>query len=473
MNEIQGSNDETPLQSRLGLWDAICIIIGIVIGSSIFKTPPIIFQNLTGPWIGIGVWLLCGLLSLVGALCYAELATTYPRSGGDYVYLTRAFGRPVGFLFGWAQLVVILSGSTGMMAFIFGEYLADLLGVASDHKPMFATQAAVAAVVILSGINLCGVVLGKWVQNLLVTIKLVGLAAIVVVGISYGRAEGWSESAPAMGDFGVALILVLYAYGGWNDAAFVAADMKDRRLIPRALILSILSITLIYVAVNAAYIFSLGFHEARNFRPTIAADVFRPLGEQGFRAMCILVMVSALGAMNGLIFTGSRVYSSLGAEHSVFALLGRWHPRLHTPAWALLVQAGITLAMIFVVGTAEGRGTVNQVLTLLNFPEIPWDRYFGGFDTLFAGTAPVFWTFFLLTGISFFILRKKDPNLERPFRLQSPWYPILPMVFCGMCLFGLYSAVTYAKYVALIGWIPLALGVPLFMVSRSKVRVES
>src|SRR5207244_9138446 len=142
-----------PGEQRLGLWDCISIIIGIVIGTTIFEAPNVIFVFTPNAWMGLLVWVVGGLLALVGGFCYAELATTYPRSGGDYVYLTRAFGRPVGFLFGWAQLVVVLSGSTGMMAFIFGEYAADLFNVPSEAKLAFTVEAAVAAIVVLSGLN--------------------------------------------------------------------------------------------------------------------------------------------------------------------------------------------------------------------------------------------------------------------------------------------------------------------------------
>jgi amino acid transporter len=309
------------------------------------------------------------------------------------------------------------------------------------------------------------------VQNLLVLVKLVGLAAIVLAGLVYARPDAFPEAAPVTGPgLGLAMILVLYAYGGWNDAAFVAADMRNKHDIPKALILGTLAITMIYLVVNAAYILGLSFLGAREYRPTIAADMFRPFGQAGHVGICLLVMVSALGAMNGLIFTGSRVYSSLGAEHRVFAFLGRWHPQLHAPIWSLATQAVITLAMILLVGTEQGRTAIDDVLGRLQMQPIPWGDYFGGFNTLFAGTAPVFWAFFLLTGLSVFVLRMKDPHIERPFRLAIPWFPLLPLIFCGMCVFGLYSAATYAKYIALIGVIPLAVGIPLYLISSSNQR---
>jgi basic amino acid/polyamine antiporter, APA family len=467
-----------PAHGQLSLWDTVSIIVGIVIGSSIFTTPPTIFEGVAGPWEGLGVWLFCGVLSFVGAMCYAELATTYPRYGGDYVYLTRAFDRPMGFLFGWAQLAVILSSSTGAMAFIFGEYCAGLFGVEGDQKALFAVQAGVGAVVVLTLMNFFGVVLGKWVQNGLVVVKLVGLALIILAAFIAPAADPFHVTEPVRkgGGFPVAMILVLYAFGGWNDAAFVAADMRDRRNIPKALLLGTLGITAIYLAVNFAYLLGLGFDEARKFRPTIAADILKnAFGPAGGKLISAIVMASALGAMNGLIYTGSRVYLSLGKEHRVFSFLGYWNPTLKSPLFALIAQAIVTIVMIFSVGTQAGRDTIDAGLTAVGIsrtgpdgaviPAIPWGQYFGGFNTLFAGGAPVFWIFFLLTGFSMFALRARDPHVVRPFMLKGLLYPTLPLIFCGMCLFGFWSAMSYAGWISLLGFIPLFLGLPLYWLS--------
>jgi amino acid transporter len=268
------------------------------------------------------------------------------------------------------------------------------------------------------------------------------------------------------GGFPVAMILVLYAFGGWNDAAFVAADLKDRRNIPKALLLGTAGITVIYLLVNFSYILGLGFDEARKFRPTIAADVLKnAFGDFGGKLICVIVMTSALGAMNGLIYTGSRVYLSLGKEHRVFAFLGYWNQTLKSPIFSLIAQALVTISMILIVGTATGRDRVDDILQSVGLPKIPWGQYFGGFNTLFAGGAPVFWIFFLLTGFSMFALRARDPNIPRPFMLKAPWYPILPIIFCGMCLFGFWSAMSYAGWVSLLGFVPLFLGLPLYWLS--------
>jgi amino acid transporter len=262
------------------------------------------------------------------------------------------------------------------------------------------------------------------------------------------------------------MIFVLYAYGGWNDAAFVAAEVRNRRNIARALILGTAAIMVIYLAVNVAYLYALGFDKMRQ-SSTVAADVgklaFPDNEARGATAISILVMVSALGAINGLIFTGSRLYSALGSEHRVFALLGRWSPRLGSPVWALLIQAAICLAMIVAVGTTLGRYAIDWCMTNLGLASMPWKQYFGGFDTLVSGTAPVFWGFFLLSGLSLFALRERDRDVRRPFSV--PLFPFLPLVFCGTCFYMLYSAIDYAKYISLIGVIPLLVGLPLYWFS--------
>jgi basic amino acid/polyamine antiporter, APA family len=455
-------NGPQPVQARLGLWDAVSIIIGIVIGAGIYETPPLVFKNVSGPWAGLGVWALAGLLCLCGALCYAELATTYPRSGGDYVYLTRAFGPWVGFLFGWAQLAVIITGSIGMMGYVFADYAVRLWDLGPGSTFIYAASAVAA----LSLLNALGVVFGKAAQNLLSAAKVLGLGGILAAGLFARHSGPWTapDAAPGSTSLGFAFILVLYTYGGWNDAAFVAAEQTNRRRnIPLALLLGTGLIALIYVAVNAAYLSTLGFEGARQSRAVAADALQQLLGESGSRVMSALVMVSALGAINGLIFTGSRVYSALGAEHSVFGWLGRWHPRLGVPLWSLLAQAVISILLIAVVGTPAGRTGVDRVLQGLGFGAASWGGH-GGFEALLDCTAPIFWLFFLGTGLSLFVLREKDRWAERPFSV--PLYPLVPIIFCNMCAYMLYSATTYAGQKTLVGVAPLLAGLPLYWISR-------
>lgn len=447
---------------QLGVWDGVSIIIGIVVGVTIFKAPSLIFSNVAGPWQGMAVWLIGGLLSLIGALCYAELATAYPDSGGDYVYLTEAYGSFVGFFYGWAQLAAILTGSVGAMAYVFADYATAFWKFPSTASVWFA----IAAVVGLSVVNILGFSLGKTVQNLLTIAKLIGVMAIVFVGLLWGGHESFSLNKPVSTlSLGTAFVLVLYAYGGWNDAAFVAAEVRDRqRNIPRVLILGTGAVTLIYLLVNAAYLWGLGFEGLRQSETPASALLRTAFGENGSKVMSILVMISALGAVNGVIFTSSRVYARLGTEHPLFTMLGRWHATLNTPVWSILTQSLVALMFIVVVGTPFGQDSVDRLLSGIGLEPVSWQNYGGGFGALVSATAPFFWFFFLLTGLALIVLRRAQPERNRPFRV--PLYPFLPLFFCVMTCFMLYSSLAYAKELTLLAGIPLLLGVPLYFVSR-------
>jgi len=467
---MNGQDNDNP-EGGLGLWDAISIMVGIVIGTTIFKIPWLIFSNASDPWMGLLVWLVGGLLALVGAFCYAELATTYPRSGGDYNYLTNAFGPWAGFLFGWAQLIVVLTASIGAMAYVFGDFATGIRDLKQDFDIGVSSEFMYAflAVVVLSLLNIVGVTLGKIAQNLLTFAKIIGLIAILVAGFGWPQSNPteWSLAQPIgnAGWGGLAMILVLYAYGGWNDAAFVAAEVRDRkRNIPRALILGVGLISVIYLLVNAAYLTGLGFDKARQMGRLPALLLENVFGEKGGLAMSILVMISALGAVNGLIFTGSRVYATLGNDYPLFGWLGHWRPGHGAPILALFAQALITVGMLFALGTERGHNFINDLLGYIHIePEGAWNAG-SAFETLVSHTAPVFWFFFLMTGLSLFLLREKNPSLPRPFSV--PLYPILPIVFCNMCVYMLYQSIIYVGWRALFAIGLVLLGLPLYWLSR-------
>ncbi len=454
-----------PVVPRLGLWDAVSIIVGIVVGTAIFRSAPTVFQNVAGPWQALGVWLLGGVLCLFGAFCYAELATTYPRNGGDYEYLSRAFGPGAGFLFGWAQLTCILTGSIGVMSYAFADYALRLGGLPEETIPYLAAG----AIIVVSAVNLLGIIVGKYVQNVLTVAKIAGLGGVVLAGALWGgegAREGAAAPAGLMGPgLGLALVLVLYTYGGWNDASFVAAEVRNqRRNMPRALILGIGGIAVIYLLVNAAYLWVLGFEGARA-TATPAADVLqRTAGSWGAAAISALVMVSALGAINGMILTGARVYATVGEDHRIFRRLGAWNPRTGAPVAAIVAQACVALLLVLLVGTARGRGAIDGLVAAIGVKAIPWGDYGGGFDTLIAGTAPVFWSLFLLTGIAFFVLRFTDRARERPFAV--PLFPLPPLVFCGTCVYMLWSSLKYAGWLALLGGVPLGAGAVVYWLRR-------
>jgi amino acid transporter len=464
----------------LGLWDAVSIIVGIVVGAGIYQTAPFILRTTGSPWVGLGMWLLGGVLSLVGALCYAELATTYPRTGGDIVYLSRAFGRWLGFLFGWVQLTVILTGSIGLMAFVFANYAVRLAQAAFGSELGLGASFACAggAVLVLTVTNVLGVVFGKVTQNVLTVAKVAGLGAIICAGFSAPHAGAWSAPDPSSAGspmLGLALVLILYTFGGWNDAAFVAAEVRDgKRNITRALVIGIAVISALYLLVNAAYINSLGFAGAQE-SDQVAADVLnRGFGRGGVAFMCVVVMVSALGAINGLIFTGARVYAAIGKDYLLLSWMGGWDRKHGAPVPALVTQGVITLALIFLVGTSPGREWINTALEAVRIAAVKWGKNptaSDAFNTLLACTAPVFWLFFLLTGLSLFVLRERDTQVERPFKV--PLYPELPLLFCGSCAYVLYSSLIFAigegwlGGLFLLGFVPLVLGVPLYRISQA------
>lgn len=561
-------------EAKLGLWDAVSIILGIIIGAGIYETPPSIMRMMGDPWWTLGIWGVCGVLALIGALCYAELATTYPRSGGDYVYITRAYGPLPGYLFGWAQLAVIQTGSIGLMAYIFADYGTRLYSLGEFSSVIYAS----AAIVVMTLLNVLGVVFGKTAQNLLTLAKVVGLGAIIVAGFAYAdknqtvsqgqvtevkgdeivvkTADGSPRSfkvgkdtklyvnnrptrtvkekiqgedgkekeiekeirivaddfkpespkAPedpilvksvkiltrpstpneafhvmTVGEGGppgydllaFAMVLVLLTYGGWNDAAFVAAEVRNRsRNIPLALIIGTAGVTVIYLAVNYAYINGLGFERAQ-VSNEVAADVLSLLPwEYGEKAMSILVMISALGAVNGLIFTSSRIYATLGSDYSLFSALGQWNASFGTPVWSLVIQMLITLAMVLGVGTTVGQEFMNDVIEFILGPgnRVSWSGQ-GGFYSLLRCTAPVFWLFFLMTGLGLFTLRRNDPHIERPFRV--PLFPIVPLIFCAMCGYMVYSGVLYAGRLGLVGGLLVVAGVPLYVFSRRYAHTDT
>lgn len=425
----------------LSLIDACAIIVGVVVGVGIFRTPSIVAANVSSEGMFLVAWLTGGVVSLIGALCYAELATTYPDPGGDYHYLTRAYGTDIAFLFAWARLVVIQSGSIALLSFVFGDYASQILPLGADWSPPVY---AALAVCILTMINVLGVKQGSRTQNIIVSLKILGLTVMFVIGIWLGTPPASPLPAPSSPAFGLAMILVLLTYGGWNEAAYISAEVRDgKRNLTRALLWSIGVITTIYVLINFTYVHGLGLG-AMGKSSVVAADLMRQaLGSPGAMFISALVAVAALGSTNATIFTGARTSYALGRDFSLFSFLGRWNEKANTPASALLVQAIIVLLLI-VLGT--------------------WTRR--GFETMVDYTAPVFWFFFLLTGLSLFVLRTQDPATPRPFAV--PLYPLTPLLFCAFCIFMLHSSLAYTGIGALVGVSALVLGGPVLLVARRR-----
>jgi amino acid transporter len=370
-------------------------------------------------------------MSLVGALVYAELATTYPQAGGDYFYLTRAFGHRVSFLYAWARATVIQTGSIAFLSFVFGDYVGRIVPLGQYSSAIWA----VVAVAIFTGLNVAGVRQGTGTQNILTSAEVLGVLLIVLAGFSVAAPPAEAAGAVASSSsLGLMMVLVMLTYGGWNEAAYVAAELRDvRRNMVRVLVTSILIITSLYLLINWAYMHALGLGGTAKSEQVAADVMLNAIGPGGAVIISVLVAISALTSINATIFTGARTSYAFGRDFRTFAALGRWSPRTGTPANALLMQGAIALGLVIFGATTEG-----AVQTMVDY------------------TAPVFWAFFLLTGIALFVLRSKDPGIERPFRV--PLYPVIPISFCLMTAYLLYSSLAFNRYGALLGVAVLALG---------------
>lgn len=430
-------------QKTLSVLDAVVIILGVVIGAGIFKTPSLVAANTGSQWTALLVWLAGGGISLMGALCYAELASAYPHAGGDYYYLNRAYGRGLSFLFAWARMTVIQTGSIAMTAFLIGDYASAVLPLG----PYSASYYAALTILLLTTINIIGIHQGKGMQKILMTSIYLGLLFVAYVGlilIPSGPSAPWVPDKGA--SLGRAMIFVLLTYGGWNEAAYLSAEVRNsRNNMLRVLLLSIGAITAIYLIVNVSFLTSLGL-SLMSKSEVVAADLLRiALGENGARFISLLIGIAAFSSINGMIITGARTNYALGKDFSPFGFLGRWGVRGGTPVNALLVQGGIALALV-----ALGTGAR------------------GGFVVMVEYTAPVFWFFFLLTGVSLFILRRKEPEMKRPF--QVPLYPLIPIFFIVVCLYMLHSSLMYTGKGALVGVGVLLTGLPLLFLASSRSR---
>ena len=425
----------------LRLRDAVAITVGIVVGAGIFRTPSLVAANAASEYVALLIWLAGGLVTLVGALCYAELATTYPHAGGDYHYLTRAYGRPLAFLYAWARISVVQTGSVALLAFVVGDYASQLFSLGPYSSSVYAAVVVVA----LTGLNIAGVRQGSGAQNWLTAVEVLSLVLVIVAGLAFATSDAPAPAAPTSGaSLGLALVFVLLTYGGWNEAVYVSAEVDNpRKNIARALLIGISLITVLYLLVNWAFLRGLGL-EGLAASEAAAADLMRrAVGEGGARFVSVLVVVSALTSANATVITGARTNYALGRDFRLFDFLGRWHERAHTPTNALLVQGAIALVLVFAGSLARE-----------------------GFTAMVEYTAPVFWLFFFLAGLSLIILRSKEPDVERPFRV--PLYPLTPILFCAACLYMLQSSLTYAGAGALAGVLVLVAGVPVLLFARQR-----
>ncbi|MCI0376416.1 MAG: amino acid permease, partial [Gemmataceae bacterium] len=344
-------------------------------------------------------------------------------------------------------------GSIGGVAYIFADYASRLFRFGEAVTLLLA----VLSILLLTGINILGVTLGKHTQNLLTLLKVMGLGSVILVGLLWGSTVTPLEISPypvEPGWFATAMILVLWTYSGWHEAAYVVSEVKEpRRNLPRALLLGTAAVTIVYLAFNAGVLLVLGWEGAKTKGFAMLA-LAQALGEHGAVIMSVLVMVSALGAINGMIFTTARIYSEFGADHRLFRRLGDWSSRWGTPVRALVTQGAISIAfLVGVTGIVNLIAGDDKLLTVR-----------AGFENMIYTTAAVFWLFFLLTGVSLIVLRFKDPDTDRPFRV--PLYPVLPILFSACCGYMVYGAATFKPIETLIGFGLLVLGLAFYFLPQ-------
>lgn len=427
-------------RASLSVLDGAMMMVGIIIGIGIFKIPQLVALNVSSEAAFVGVWVLGGAMTLIGALVYAELAAAYPSTGGEYHFLTRAFGQPVGFLFAWARTTVIQTGAIAAVAFVLGDFAQQLYSLGTFGAAIYAA----ASLIVLTLINLAGTYQSKTTQNIFTVLEAASLAVIALVGFLYGG--GVAPTTPSVSNdaaLGLAMVFVLFTFGGWNEAAYLSADMRNvRRDMIRILLIGTAVVTVLYVLINLAYLHVLGLDGIRKSDAVAAAVMRVGFGASGAAILSVVVCCAALSTMNASIFTGARLYHALG-EDLALRRLRLWNVKGNNPRNAIIAQSVIALGLVvFGAVTREG------------------------FSAMVEYTAPVFWFFLLLVGISFFVLRYRDPKRERPFR--APLHPVAPLLFCATCAYLLYSSLVYTGYGALVGIAVLLAGIPLLGFVRRK-----
>ncbi len=449
------------LRRALGTWSAAAIVVGTIIGSGIFLVPKDMTEAVGSVPLVFLVWVAGGLLSLFGALAYAELAAAMPEAGGEYVYLREAYGPLWGFLYGWTQTWVAKSGSVATLATAFFVYLANFeprldqvcwtlaYPVGPGGGPLeirWGQLFAALAVLILAGVNYLGVRFGGGVQVALTSLKLGLLAALIVIGLGSGQgnvAHFRSATAAAGGwtGFFAALVAALWAYDGWNNVSMVASEIRHpQRNLPLALIFGTLAVMLIYLLTNAAYFYILPAEAVARSERVAAEMMRRLLGTYGADAVSLAAMVSIFAALNGSILSGSRVPYALARDGYFFRPLAEIHPAHRTPSVSILVLSLWACLLIFT-------GRYRELFTYVIFAS---------------------WIFYGMTAAAVIVLRRKRPDLIRPYR--SLGYPILPLLFAAGSAAVVFSTLLHSPRESAIGLTLIVAGLPFYFWRRRRLQ---
>jgi len=458
-----GNSAGPTLERVLGLWSAVAIVIGTVIGSGVFLVPSAMIRYLGSVRTMFAVWMVAGVLSLFGALTYAELAAAMPEAGGEYVYLTAAYGPFWGFLYGWSQFWVGKAGSIATLAAGFYTYATLFVPVLGTPLVVFPWHIgpggsaleihygqllAIAIIVVLGSINYIGARSGGNLQIYVTAIKMLLIAAIIVLGITSrrGAVAHFSQHVQAVGGFAgffAAMVSALWAYDGWNNVAMVSSEIRDpQRNLPRSLIFGTAAVIGTYVLVNIAY-----FHVLSPARVAasqrVASDMMSTLyGPGASTAVAIAVMISIFAALNGSILSGARVPYAMARDGLFFLRAAVVHPRYHTPGNAMILLCA--WASIVVLS--------------------------GWFDDLYNFVIFGEWILYLMTTVSVFVLRRKRPDLPRPYHTAG--YPVVPVLFALVAVVLLGSTLQTRPRESLMGLVLMILGVPFYFYWNNRNEVQ-
>jgi basic amino acid/polyamine antiporter, APA family len=442
------SSPTDQLVRRLGLWSSIGIVIGVTIGSGIFRTPATIATRVPDPTWMLAVWLFGGLISLCGALSVAELAASLPHTGGWYVYLRESWGRLTGFLFGWSELVLIRASASGAIATVFSEYFLRSAGYDPAANERLTDYLAAVAIIGAGLLNIRGVQLGAMFAGFSTIAKFGALAFIVLASLLLGGGNGaslgnfTSTGAPVdAGLFGLALISVLWAYDGFADLSFAAGEVKDpQRNLPRAIIIGTLAIITIYLFANVAYLYVNPVQRVAA-SPLIAADTMQAIfGPVGVALVSVVVTISALGALIAVMLAAPRVFFAMADDGLFFRQVARVHPVYKTPYVAILLAAVLGVAFVLT-------RTFEQLA-----------------DTFVLSI----WPFYGVAIAGLYRLRRRRPDLPRPYKV--PGYPVLPAVFVlGVIYLVANALITDPLWTSVTFAIVLA-GIPVYFVFFAQKR---
>ena len=431
------------LPRRIGLWSAVAIVIGSTIGSGIFRSPAALAERLPGPIPLLSVWVTGGIFALCGALTLAEVASAIPQTGGIYAFLREAWGRLTGFLFGWAEFVIIRAAGLGAIALTFAEYTLRVLGFNPSVAPYdsYAHYLAAAAIAFTATLNIIGVRWGALITNVTTLAKFGGLLFIIVLALAIGLPSTGGHFTPAappgsftIAAFGLALVSVLWAFDGWADLSFVAGEVKDpQRNLPRALIGGTVAVLAIYLAANIGYLAVLPVEEIRR-SPLVAADVAqRVIGAVGVAFVSTTVMISTFGTLNATLLTTPRIFFAMADDGLFFRSVAAVHPRFRTPYVAIGLAA--LLGILFVL--------------LRTFEQLA--------DTFVTAILP----FYALGVASIFVLRRRAEYVPS---FRTPGYPLVPALFIVSTIFLLLNAVINAgsRWPTLSIFAVILIGIPIF-----------